>query len=235
MINREIIPKEYLREQYINKNRNIKDICIELNCSWGKVKKYLNKYGFKKDYHPNTKVLLNQKFGKLTVVEYIGVGTHKHNAVWKCLCECGNEHIVTGYVLNKGRTTSCGCVRTKYNLENKYLGGKYITGRQFGKYKINAKQRKLVFDITVEDVENQYEKQNKKCALSGVQIQFNDRCIGLNINNHSASIDRKDSNQGYTKENIQIVTKNINMSKMKKSDEEFIKMCCEVADYNRNK
>ncbi len=52
--------------------------------------------------------LMNKRFGRLTVV---GVSpSNKHGrSQWLCLCDCGNEKIVTGGNLNSGGTRSCGC------------------------------------------------------------------------------------------------------------------------------
>ena len=47
----------------------------------------------------------------------------------------------------------------------------------------------------------------------------------------NASIDRIDSSKGYTKDNIQIVTKTINLAKRSLSDDDFIQMCLEVSEY----
>lgn len=48
-----------------------------------------------------------QRFGMLTVkslFSYIN-----YNSRWLCLCDCGNETIVSGSNLQAGHTTSCGC------------------------------------------------------------------------------------------------------------------------------
>jgi hypothetical protein len=48
-----------------------------------------------------------QRFGNLIALEYNGtVGKH---ASWICVCDCGNETIVTATNLKTGNTTSCGC------------------------------------------------------------------------------------------------------------------------------
>ena len=47
--------------------------------------------------------LTGQKFGKLTVIEYVS------DSKWKCRCECGNEAIVHSCSLRRGHTKSCGC------------------------------------------------------------------------------------------------------------------------------
>lgn len=54
-------------------------------------------------------MLLGRRFGKLTVVERTG-SNKRHNALWKCRCDCGNETLVSSPLLIKGRTKSCGCL-----------------------------------------------------------------------------------------------------------------------------
>ena len=60
------------------------------------------------------------KFGKLTAEEYLG------NGLWRCICECGNETIVTSKQLpmpgSKRRgTKSCGCGIGKLNKNNNFF------------------------------------------------------------------------------------------------------------------
>lgn len=53
--------------------------------------------------------LTNIKFGRTTVV--CRAGTSKYgNALWKCKCDCGSEHIVSSPKLIQGKTKSCGCL-----------------------------------------------------------------------------------------------------------------------------
>jgi len=54
--------------------------------------------------------LENKKFGRLTVVELSHIDKY-HNAMWKCLCDCGNITIVKTADLNRQHSTSCGCKR----------------------------------------------------------------------------------------------------------------------------
>ena len=54
------------------------------------------------------KNLINQIFGRLTVIEYYG--TINGRGHWRCLCECGEETIVTTNHLLSGHTKSCGCM-----------------------------------------------------------------------------------------------------------------------------
>lgn len=53
--------------------------------------------------------LVGQTFGRLTVVEMVGLDKWK-NSLHRCLCTCGNEiPAVRGTCLRSGSTKSCGC------------------------------------------------------------------------------------------------------------------------------
>lgn len=59
--------------------------------------------------------LVGQRFGKLTVVEYLySKGDRSTNnrpgRMWLCKCDCGGEKIASSYDLRKGNITSCGCL-----------------------------------------------------------------------------------------------------------------------------
>lgn len=54
--------------------------------------------------------LTGQRFGRLTVVKF--VGTDKHGStLWKCKCDCESEVTVLANNLRRGHTTSCGCLK----------------------------------------------------------------------------------------------------------------------------
>lgn len=52
--------------------------------------------------------LLNKRFKRLKVVEFVGVNKHGC-AEWKCQCDCGNTKVIVTSSLINGLTTSCGC------------------------------------------------------------------------------------------------------------------------------
>ena len=74
-----------------------------------------------------------QRFGMLTVIERYG--TKNKSTTWKCVCDCGNEHIVTRVNLIGGDVKSCGCSR-------KGPGGEDISGQKFGHLAVIKKIRK---------------------------------------------------------------------------------------------
>lgn len=52
--------------------------------------------------------LVGNKYGRLTVIEFVELKNHK--TYWKCACDCGLTVIVTGNNLRSGNTKSCGCL-----------------------------------------------------------------------------------------------------------------------------
>lgn len=62
--------------------------------------------------------LIGKKFGKLTVIKLDEerMSRRKKNdthAYWYCQCDCGGTTSVNTYLLEKGQTTSCGCIRSQ--------------------------------------------------------------------------------------------------------------------------
>lgn len=77
----------------------------------------------------NSKDILGQTFGKLTVIEK----TEKRagsNIIWKCKCSCGNICEVASHNLIRQATQSCGCLLKEKNRENKIID---ISNQRSGK------------------------------------------------------------------------------------------------------
>lgn len=62
-----------------------------------------------------TKNLIGKRFGRLLVVEYAGIAKDYH-ALWKCICDCGNEHVTSSRSLLSGNCKSCGCLASEVNI-----------------------------------------------------------------------------------------------------------------------
>lgn len=52
--------------------------------------------------------LIGERFERLVVIER--VGSNGKQSLWRCLCDCGNEKIVTTSHLKQGCVKSCGCL-----------------------------------------------------------------------------------------------------------------------------
>ena len=71
--------------------------------------------------------LIGERFGKLTVIEQVS-SDKCGNRKWRCLCDCGGEHIATTGNLRSGRTTNCGCKKSP-DLTGKVFGKLTVLGR----------------------------------------------------------------------------------------------------------
>lgn len=59
--------------------------------------------------------LEGNRYGRLVAKEFIG--NKKHNSLWLCKCDCGNERVVYYSNLIRGNTKSCGCIfNEKYEI-----------------------------------------------------------------------------------------------------------------------
>lgn len=148
-------------------------------------------------------------------------------------CFCGNIFETIPQSVLSGGTKSCGClcITGPNSNSNKWNGYKEIPGSYFSSLKCSAKKRNLQLEITIEDIWKVFEKQNRKCKISGLEISF--ASSQKNRIDTTASLDRIDSSKGYTKDNIQWVHKIVNRMKNNSSDKDFIKMCNVISGYNQ--
>lgn len=81
--------------------------------------------------------LVGKKFGRLTVLKYVK-NDECNQAMWECLCICGNISVVRGYSLRSGRAKSCGCLRNEASKKRATVHGLYYNkdGGQRRLYKI---------------------------------------------------------------------------------------------------
>jgi hypothetical protein len=149
-------------------------------------------------------------------------------------CDCGKEIVYKKkYSWNKAIENNSMCASCRTVLNNKlpyrskkgsnnpaWRGYKDVPGKILSKLKRGAENRNISFEISIEDIQDCLEKQDYKCALTGWDVSFND----------NASVDRIDSKKHYTKDNIQIVDKRVNMLKRDFDQEFFIKTCKAIAN-----
>lgn len=150
-------------------------------------------------------------------------------------CLCGNSFkILPLNAFDRKYPVSCGCGLGEENKPTRYQGYKEISMSFWTAAQRSAKRRNIKFDIQIEDAWDLFIKQNRKCALSGIEIGFA-RNFTEARNNQTASIDRIDPEKGYVANNIQWVHKKINIMKWTHKNEDFIEICHKISQYNKIK
>lgn len=159
--------------------------------------------------------LVGKVFGKWTVLK------NDSNSKLRCIakCSCGTVFKILRSTLTSGSSTQC---RKCYsNIENK------IPFASWASLTRGAKIRGLHWDsrITREWLWELFLKQNKKCAMTGIDIEFSLRSKGAT----TASLDRKNNNIGYELNNVHFVHKHINIMKRDFPEDYFIDLCRKVS------
>ncbi len=139
----------------------------------------------------------------------------------KCICGSVQEVLVS--TITNAQSKGCRFCTLKIYKDDD------ITGEYVSHLKHGADVRNLCFEITKEDIYNQYLKQNRKCAISGQDVYFRIRRSG---EVSTASVDRINSLKGYTVDNIQILHKTINRMKWDLNQNHFIELCKLISKNN---
>lgn len=150
----------------------------------------------------------------------------------KCKCECGEEGLVSAFTLTKGTSTKClKCGNSMKKEDNPaFKGYKDISYQWFKKYFLYGRNvNKRTGDVTMKQVYDIWIKQNKKCALSGLSIDWEYN------NGWTCSLDRIDSKKEYTIDNVQLVHKDVNVMKHHYDESYFIEMCKLITNHNEVK
>ena len=136
--------------------------------------------------------LIGQRFGHLTVIEDTGKRLHR-SIIWKCKCDCGNEHEVTSNNLNGGQVNSCGKQNCPYHrtFEN-------LKGQRFGKlvamYPTSMKDGFHMYWVCQCDCGNQHEVASNHLKRGSVQSCG---CISTSIGEMNIKKILEDNNIEY--------------------------------------
>lgn len=177
--------------------------------------------------------LVGQQFGQLTVLGLRRVATPSGAFVYLavCRCSCGVDAEVSMYVLRNG-SQSCGCAayKTRTGKSHPLFAGHGEIGISlWNRYKQHAAERGRCFEITIEHAWEMYLRQNRKCALSGVPIEFGSVSRQTKYASQiTASLDRLDNRIGYVQGNVQWVHKTVNIMRNTLTIEDFRAWCHRV-------
>lgn len=188
------------------------------------------------------KAEVGERYNKLVILE-IWVEKRSYSSkdrsysVAKCKCDCGNITIGRVKEIRSNLKMSCGCLMRRKNEKSpNWKGCGEISGHHW--YIIRRRSLKnperLPFEITIEYAWEIFLKQNRKCALTGIEIYF---ALGGSENKKdgTASLDRIDSSKGYIPGNVQWVHKTINTIKWQLPEEDFIQWCKLVVNHHEEK
>jgi hypothetical protein len=169
-----------------------------------------------------------KQYGRLTAINRIK--NNRGIMVWRCICICGEETDVSYNRLSTFKVDKCNKCKIGNSQANRNLN-KELPSYLLKRIKHCAKTRNLHFDDSLSEqyLYELYLKQNKICAISGIRIDFAKTNHLHQIGNTTASLDRINSDNGYVKDNIQWVHKNINIMKNDLSMQRFLELCKEIA------
>lgn len=166
--------------------------------------------------------LTSQRFGKLLVVS---LHDRAANGLrWLCVCDCGNQKIVSGPHLRAGHTKSCGCLQG-LPLEGNERGCRAV----YQNYKNNARQRGHVFALDREQVKSLNKAPCCYCGSPPGQVW-----VGLAKQAQPYfynGIDRVDPARGYEPDNVVSCCGTCNVAKNDMSYQEFVEWINKVHNH----
>lgn len=224
-----IFSKELLEEE-LNNGSSILLISKRYNRTEACVYQNLKKFGLKVPSESSLEKYVGQKFNQLEILK---ITTHKSGyAFCLCKCDCGKTKKIRLDSVYSGNTKSCGCINFISGKDNKrYLGYEEIHNDMWKRISSSPHYFTKPSNITRKFIWELFLKQNRKCALSGIEIVF---AVGRkNQKNTTASLDRIDSTKGYTKDNVQWVHKNVNSMKTNYKQSDFINWCHTISEYQK--
>ena len=242
MTPQEILTKEFLDNNYTQLNKSILDISKETGFGASTVSRYLRKHQIIVRKPTTTKRskpgdIIGKKFNGLYVTGPLVVIKTNSRKIWKyrCICDCGKEHYAVKYSLISGKTKSCGCSA----YDGLYTGFGDLSGSYWKIVKSNALMRELDFTITIEYAWNLFLEQDKKCAITNLDIFLSKSLYKSHKKTapeQTASLDRIDNTKGYIEGNVWWVHKDINWMKNDMNMEEFTNYCnLVVCNYNNTR
>lgn len=190
-----------------------------------------------KNYPHNRKFFKRHKDETLHDICRYCEDTEKRNLEWKgelLKChKCGEYLPVTefgkhqSYPLRNNHDSICRkckneqAIKTKQEYSGEYALYKILLVRYLGA-KERSKKKNLPFNITKEYLKELWDKQKGKCAISGLDMTFEQGNGRISTN---LSIDQINPKEGYTIGNIQLVCMAINQMKSDLNMDEVYMFC----------
>lgn len=215
------ITKEYLEKEYCTNKKGPYTIAKDCGVAPRTIYNYLDYYKIPKEKRTK-EIHQGDTFKCLTTIRVCGKSKNGI-LIWLCRCVCGNITKVRTTQLKNGRIVSCGCYR-KRQRNHRWKGYCGVSGSRVAEIKLRAKKKGLDFDLSAQFLWDLFEKQNRKCAITGLTIDLD----------KNGSVSRIDSTKGYTQDNVWWTDIKINKMKLDFSLSEFLQMCEQVTNNKEN-
>jgi hypothetical protein len=211
--------KEIITE-YIELKSTIREICRKYKTSHFKVKEIFKDNNI--TLRPSCPDISGTIIGKWKILEKdIDRSKKEKCTFWRCECECGNIKSVSNSTFQKKESFICKECFDKKDVVNN------IMGTTFNNIKANAFYRKNEFNISKEYIDYLYETQNRRCAISNLEISLRSRYL----DKQTASLDRIDSKQGYIEGNVEWLHKDVNIMKWDLNKQVFLEWVGLIDNY----
>lgn len=175
------------------------------------------------------------RFYKLVFTGQYAGNNSKGRKIGVFICDCGNLVKRAIYHVYTLENANCGCSnRPKLSILKSRYGDDYpfiFLLQRIGSNVGSMKSKTVDLTLTIQDLKTIWERQDGKCFYTGVDLKM-PVSKSDSVNNRTPSIDRIDSNLGYTLENTNMVLKEVNFMKHTSSHADFIDMCKLIADNN---
>lgn len=152
---------------------------------------------------------------------------------WLCICDCGNERIVTAGRLRDGGTTSCGCSRREprpsYRLRNPPPPGRGARNVVLKQYRLSARHRGLAWELNGEEFDKLTAQDCSYCGCPPSAVKQTGRSSGEFVYN---GLDRVDNTLGYVLENVVACCSTCNHAKKDMSRGQFMAWIARLAAFN---
>ncbi len=99
------ITADELRNMHYKQLMTPQEIADSFGCHRSLIDYYFQRFGMTK--RPKNQNLLGKRFGRLTVIQFLGI--QKRQARWLCQCDCGSTTTASTAMLNL-KLQSCGCL-----------------------------------------------------------------------------------------------------------------------------
>lgn len=153
-----------------------------------------------------------------------------HDTVCQWKCDCGNEIIAKARFVIQGRKRSCTCYAYRKRQHSpQWTGVGDMPGSYWNNVQNNARHRGIRLQLSQQAAWSLFLSQNRKCAVTGVELRFDS---GYDKTDGNASLDRIDPSQPYRAGNVQWVHKDINNMKKGLTQERFVDWCRKVVEHS---